>query len=72
MRVTLKDVARLANVNFTLVSKYINQTPGVRMRPETRQRIESAIHELKYQPITVARRPSLRAYGYVGADRGEI
>ena len=55
MRVTLKDVARLANVNFTLVSKYINQTPGVRMRPETRQRIESAIHELKYQPITVAR-----------------
>ena len=55
MRVTLKDVARLATVNFTLVSKYINQTPGVRMRPETRQRIESAIHELKYQPITVAR-----------------
>ena len=55
MHATLKDVARLANVNFTLVSKYINRTPGVRMRPETRQRIESAIHELKYHPISTAR-----------------
>ena len=55
MRVTLKDIAKKANVNFTLVSKYINKTPGVSIRVETRQRIEDAIRELNYRPIAAAR-----------------
>ena len=55
MRVTLKDIAKKANVNFTLVSKYINKTPGVSIRAETRQRIEDAIRELNYRPIAAAR-----------------
>ncbi len=55
MRVTLKDIARRANVNFTLVSKYINKTPGVSIRPETRARIQKAIDELNYHPIAAAR-----------------
>ena len=55
MRVTLKDIAKKANVNFTLVSKYINKTPGVSIRAETRQRIEDAIRELNHRPIAAAR-----------------
>lgn len=55
MRVTLKEVAKRADVNFTLVSKYINQTQGVRMRPETQERIRKAIRELDYHPISTAR-----------------
>ena len=55
MRVTLKDIARMANVNFTLVSKYINKTPGVSIRPETRERIQKAIDDLNYHPIAAAR-----------------
>ena len=55
MRPTLKDVAKLANVNFTLVSKYINRNPQARMTEETRLRIEAAIRELNYRPSASAR-----------------
>lgn len=55
MRPTLKDVAKLANVNFTLVSKYINGNPQARMTEETRQRIDLAIRELNYRPSVSAR-----------------
>lgn len=55
MRPTLKDVAKLANVNFTLVSKYINRNPQARMTEETRKRIEAAIRQLNYRPSASAR-----------------
>ena len=35
MQPTLKDVAKLAGVSFTLVSKYLNRNPQARMTPET-------------------------------------
>lgn len=34
MKPTLKDVAKLAGVNFTLVSKYLNHSSQARMTPE--------------------------------------
>ena len=43
MQPTLKDVAKLAGVSFTLVSKYLNRNPQARMTPETRERIDRAI-----------------------------
>lgn len=55
MRPTLKDVAKNAGVNFTLVSKYLNGNPQARMTAETRERIDRAIKELNYRPSASAR-----------------
>ncbi len=55
MQPTLKDVAKLAGVSFTLVSKYLNRNPQARMTPETRGRIDRAIAELGYRPSAAAR-----------------
>lgn len=60
-RASLKDVAKLAGVNFTLVSKYLNHNPQARMSEDTRKRINDAIRELNYRPSSTAR--SLR-YGH--------
>ncbi|MFI2485515.1 LacI family DNA-binding transcriptional regulator [Promicromonospora kroppenstedtii] len=53
MRVTLRHVAERAGVSFKTVSNVINGHPNV--RPETRERVESAIAELRYRPNTSAR-----------------
>ncbi|MDR0931655.1 MAG: LacI family transcriptional regulator [Victivallales bacterium] len=55
MRTTLKDVAKLAGVNFTLVSKYLNNNQQARMTKETRERIDRALRELQYRPSSIAR-----------------
>ena len=54
---TMQDVAKLAGVSIKTVSNVINDYPYI--RPETRQRVESAIGELGYQLNTSAR--SLRS-----------
>ncbi len=54
-RVTLKDVAKEAGVNFTLVSKFLTSNPQARMTDETRKRIESAVEKLDYRPSAAAR-----------------
>lgn len=54
-RITLKDVAREAGVNFTLVSKYLTANPQARMTDETRERIKRAIQKLDYRPSAAAR-----------------
>ena len=58
-RASLKDVAELAGVNFTLVSKYLNHNPQARMSAETQARIDQAIRQLNYRPSAIAR--SLRS-----------
>jgi len=52
-RVTIRDVAALAGVSHQTVSRVINNSEHV--KPETRQRVEDAIRELKYSPNAVAR-----------------
>lgn len=54
---TLHDVARAAGVSIKTVSNVINGYPHI--RPETRERVESAIALLHYQPNRAAR--SLRS-----------
>lgn len=54
-RITLKDVAKEAGVNFTLVSKYLTANPQARMTDETRERIKRAIKKLGYRPSAAAR-----------------
>ncbi len=47
------DVARLAGVSHQTVSRVINGHPSV--RPQTRERVEEAIKQLRYRPSTAAR-----------------
>lgn len=50
---TIKDVAACAGLSPSVVSKYLKDSSSV--RPDTRQRIESAIAELNYTPTLIAR-----------------
>jgi LacI family transcriptional regulator len=53
MRATVRDVAKKAGVSPMTVSRVING--GVRVRPDTRRRVEHAITELDFIPNGVAR-----------------
>jgi len=53
MAATLREVAKLAGVSIKTVSNVINEYPHV--RPETKQKVESAITELGYVPNLTAR-----------------
>lgn len=50
---TLKDVAKLANVDISTVSRALNNTGYV--HPDTKTRILSAVKELSYQPNLLAK-----------------
>ena len=50
---TLKDVAKLANVDVSTVSRALNNTSHV--HPETKARVYAAVKELGYHPNMVAR-----------------
>ena len=52
-RATIFDVAQRANVSIKTVSRVVNREPNV--RDSTRQRVESAISELRYRPDQSAR-----------------
>lgn len=47
------DVARLAGVSHQTVSRVLNDSPAV--RPATRERVQLAIKQLRYQPSPAAR-----------------
>lgn len=53
---SLKDVADAAGVSVTTVSRMLNGS--LQLPPETKLRIDKAIHELKYEPNPHARRLS--------------
>ncbi|MBM4761246.1 LacI family DNA-binding transcriptional regulator [Bacillus sp. B15-48] len=54
MAVTIKDIAKNANVSIATVSRVINnKADGI--REETKQRVLDAIKEHNYQPNTIAR-----------------
>jgi LacI family transcriptional regulator len=53
MASTLEEVAQLAGVSRSTVSRVINDHPNV--RPETRERVRQAIRKSGYQPHAVAR-----------------
>ena len=64
-KVTLNDVARLAGVDRSVVSRVVNNDPNLNIRSETRDRVQSTIDKLGYRPNAAAR--SLRtakAYMY--------
>jgi LacI family transcriptional regulator len=52
--ISIEDVARLAKVSITTVSRVINKFPTV--KEKNRIRVQEAIKQLKYQPSVVAQR----------------
>ena len=64
MPASLEDVAKLASVSISTVSRVINRRELV--NEETRQRVEAAIRELRYRPNAFARGLMLRKSGIVG------
>jgi LacI family transcriptional regulator len=53
-RVTLVDVARLAEVDRSVVSRVLSDDPRLNVREETRQRVLDAVAELDYRPNAIA------------------
>ncbi|MEW6046805.1 MAG: LacI family DNA-binding transcriptional regulator [Bacillota bacterium] len=53
LRTTIHDVARLAEVSVSTVSRYLNGSPHV--SEEARRRIELAVRKLMYRPSQTAR-----------------
>jgi DNA-binding LacI/PurR family transcriptional regulator len=69
---TIYDVAKVAGVSHQTVSRVLRGVAGI--RPETRQRVEDALAQLRYRPSVVARelasaRPS--RIGVVGYETFE-
>jgi DNA-binding LacI/PurR family transcriptional regulator len=54
-RPTQRQIAEEAGVSRTTVSLVLNDVPGVRVSPETRQRILEVAHRLNYYPDAAAR-----------------
>lgn len=50
---TLKDVAKLANVDVSTVSRALNNTSYV--HPDTRKKIYKAVEQLSYKPNLLAK-----------------
>lgn len=69
-QVTITDVARLAGVSKTTVSRYINGKYEM-IVPETRERIRGAIEQLRFRPSALAqslKAPKSRMVGVVLSD----
>jgi len=61
---TMRDVARLARVSVTTVSKIVNGRTGV--SPRLTQRVEAAIEALDYHPNEVARNLKINRTATIG------
>ena len=70
MGATLHDVARLAGVSIKTVSNVVHEYPHV--RPQTRERVLSAIRELAYRPNLSARGLRAGRTGVIGLAVPEL
>ena len=60
MRSTLRDIAGLAGVDQSTVSRVLRADPSLTIREETRVRIATAARQLNYAPNSIARSLKLR------------
>ncbi len=67
---TINEVAKLANVSKSTVSRVINKTGYV--NEETRIRVEKVIKETNYSPSSLARGLSKKETNYIGIVIPEI
>ncbi len=63
---TLKEVAKLAGVDYSTVSRVINNDPSLSIKKDTRERILKAIEELNYRPNLAARNLKNRETKIIG------
>jgi LacI family transcriptional regulator len=63
-KVTINDIARIANVSKKTVSRIINQSPFV--KPKTREHVQAIIKELGFIPDPQARALALRKSFLIG------
>ncbi len=61
----IKDVAELAGVNRSTVSRIINGEGG-KFREETRKKVEQAMAQLNYRPSAIARSLATSSSNMVG------
>ena len=71
MSITIKDVAKAANVSTTTVSFYLNGK-FQSMSLETKDRIEKIIEELDYKPNSVAKGLKTKKSGLIGMIVADI
>jgi LacI family transcriptional regulator len=71
-KVLIRDVAAHAGVSVTTVSHVLNDVPGKRISPETRDRVRRAAEELGYAPNGVARSLRLQRSQMIGLVSDEI
>lgn len=68
--VTIRDVARLADVSVATVSRVLNQTAAI--APETEARVRAAIESLRFTPKAAAQNLSNQKTNVIGLLLGEI
>lgn len=66
MKVTIKDVAELAGVSPSTVSRVITESKDLNIKDETRRRILDAIRKLDYKPNVIARSLRLKSTNTIG------
>lgn len=71
MTVTMKDVAKAANVSVATVSNVMSNGPKY-VSPEVRAAVEKAIKELGYRPSRIARSLRTRRTFYIGLTVPDI
>lgn len=71
-RVTIKQVAAEAGVSITTVSHVLNNVPGLRVNPATRQRIEEVSARLGYVPNGLAQSLRTQRSNSIGLIGDEI
>ncbi|MCA0251281.1 MAG: LacI family DNA-binding transcriptional regulator [Actinobacteria bacterium] len=71
-RVTIKQVAEEAGVSITTVSHVLNNVPGLRVNPVTRQRIQDVSARLGYVPNGLAQSLRTRRSNTIGLIGDEI
>ncbi|MBU3536281.1 LacI family transcriptional regulator, partial [Alkalihalobacillus clausii] len=64
MTVTIKDIAKAANVSYSTVSKALNDSPLV--KPETKRMIVEKANELGYTPNFSAKHLVTRRTNTIG------
>jgi len=68
--INIKEIARMAGVSASSVSRVINKQPGV--KPENRKRVEKIIKETSYRPNLLARELLMKKTNIIGIVLPEI